>query len=46
VNYKPVTVVDSDLFKRVNEEIDIELDPEANALKTKSKYISISISIK
>ncbi|OUM60528.1 hypothetical protein PIROE2DRAFT_63086 [Piromyces sp. E2] len=36
LKFKPTTVVDSDIFKRVNEEIDIELDLETNALKTKN----------
>jgi len=36
LHFKSPTVVDSDIFKRVNEEIDIELDSEANALKTKN----------
>ena len=38
LHFKSPTVVDTDIFKRVNEEIDIESDSEANALKTKSNF--------
>ncbi|ORX59351.1 hypothetical protein BCR36DRAFT_343384 [Piromyces finnis] len=36
LKFRPATLVDSDIFKRVNEEIDINLDPETNLLKTKN----------
>jgi len=35
MKFKPVTTIDYDIFKRINEDIDIELDSETNAFKTK-----------
>jgi len=36
LNIQPATIIDSDVFKSVNDEIDIKLDPEINKLKTKN----------